>query len=77
MPNYVDESGVERFVVKVQVSLSGNPGTLVYNRDQSVEEMFERDLGERLLGSEIKGFFWAYLEGTILHFEKEAPWQDW
>jgi len=62
---YTDEEGVEHFIVKVQVSVS------------SVTKTFERSMGEGILGDDLKGYFWAHIEGTILHIDDRAPDQPW
>lgn len=77
IPSYTDDKGVEHFIVKVQVSISGSSGTLVYNEDHSVTKTFERSMGEGILGDDLKGYFWAHLEGTIIHIDDRAPDQPW
>jgi hypothetical protein len=74
---FVDDDGLEHFVVKVQVSLRGNPATLVYNKDKTIIFDDCRELGERLLGDEIKGYFWAHMEGTIIYIDGPVPDQSW
>lgn len=36
------------FVVKMQLSIGGEPGTLVYSRDRSFEQIFPREMGEEV-----------------------------
>lgn len=75
-PNFIDD-GVEHFVVKVQVSLTGRPGTLVYNKDKTIIFEDYRESGEKLLGDKIKGYFWAHMMGTIIYIDCPASEQSW
>jgi hypothetical protein len=70
------------FVVKVQRPVATNmPGgglAMIYNRDRSVETLMpmSADLLEAM-GDEYKQFWYAYFRGTVLHLDRQAPWQEW
>jgi hypothetical protein len=55
---------------------------LVYNKDRSLQEMFDAD-GEQydallqLMEGEPKAFFWAHRSGKGIELDEPAPWQDW
>jgi hypothetical protein len=70
------------FIVKVQRPLVTNaaPGeeeALIYNRDRSLEVMFPMSQLAGAMGEDLKQFWHAHLEGTTLHLDKPAPWQEW
>jgi hypothetical protein len=67
-----------RFIVKVQLSAYPAGRVLIYNKDRSLryECNTPPDL-EADMGDEMKAFRYAHMEGTILHLDEDAPWQDW
>jgi len=76
----------ESHILKVQVSIYGKPGTLIFNKDRSIMERADRSLGEKLLGKQQKTFsdFKDYFHATydtetgIVEFSGErAKAQDW
>ena len=70
-----------RFIVKVQRPLvtSGPPNEVfVYDRRRSVEAMLPAPRKLRqMMGEEFKQFWYAHMEGTVLHLDGIAPWQEW
>lgn len=68
-------------IVKVQMPLTSNvssPPCLVYNEDRTLEVQLPIDKSLRAaMGDDTKQFFHAHMEGTILHLDKIAPWQEW
>ncbi len=76
----------KRIIVKVQLPIVSNDpdvGVLVYNKSRSVmQELPLRSKKEmkqlvKLIGDEMKGYFYAEVEGTGLILKGEAPWQSW
>ena len=81
----------QRFIVKVQVSLYPNNGSvLVYNQDRSIyHEEFRVPVNlVGLMNGRPKAYFWASLHrgklrdhpwkaGTELELHEEAPEQEW
>jgi len=69
------------FIVKVQRPLSSNvedPPALVYNKDRSLTMQWPMDDAiKRIMGRELKVYWWAYMQGTVLHLDKPAEEQDW
>lgn len=78
-------------IVKVQLSVTTNdpkgPGMLVYNEDRSIQftaalselspevvETVEKGMPE---GSPNKTYFWARMEGTLLHLEEPLLLEEW
>jgi hypothetical protein len=69
------------FIVKVQrplVSNSQDPPALIYNENRSVIMYYPMDAElKRILGTELKVYWWAHIEGDTLHLDKPAEEQDW
>jgi hypothetical protein len=64
-------------IVKVQVSLSGKPATLIYNQDRTVFIFEKRKVGEDVLGKDLKGFFEAAVRNKKLVIGKRVKTQSW
>lgn len=68
-------------IVKVQVPISGNytiPHALIYNEDKTI--IFQTPVNKKLrkqMNGEVKRYFHAHMEGTELHIDSAAPWQEW
>lgn len=71
-----------RFIVKLQRPLlTSGPAevVLVYNRNRSVHAMLPmpRKVRRQIMGTELKQFCWAHMQGTVIHIDAIAPWQEW
>jgi len=76
----------KRFIVKVQLPLFSSDdgfGILVYNKNRSImQELPMRSKKEmkqlvKLIGDEMKGYFYAAKEDKGLILKGIAPWQSW
>lgn len=66
------------FIAKVQVSLSGENSTLIYNEDRSWQHICEREFGEGLLGKDIKGYFkMCHKKDKSLYVHSRLPDKNW
>jgi hypothetical protein len=71
----------ERFIVKVQIAMAGEPSVLVYDHAHRVEYVAGRAHGAALVrhvGGEPKSYWWATqnADGTV-ELGIEATWQAW
>lgn len=64
-------------VVKMQVSISGKPSTLIYNKERTVLNQCERDIGESWLGNRLKGYFKAKVTPKKITILKEVNAREW
>ena len=70
----------ERFIVKVQLPVITNalkPMAFIYDEQRRIEQ--EMPITKplcRAMGADFKRYFWAHMEGTILHIDErtDAPW---
>ena len=65
--------------IKVQVSIGGEPATLIYSKDREIMTQVDRSVGEEVLKGDLRGFFkCAYNRKTrqiqILNKIKEQGW---
>lgn len=66
-------------ICKIQVSIAGEPGTLVYNKDRSFYDLSNnRVFGEKILGDDLKGYFKCSLNSkghlTVYERVKDREW---
>ena len=64
-------------ICKIQVSLFGNPATLIYNEDKSFMVQETRAMGEKCLGDELKGYFKCSFKKGILHIYNRVEDKAW
>jgi len=60
----------KHMICKIQVSLFGEPATLIYNEDKSFMDQCERKIGEDALGDDLKGYFHCTLNKNVLTIGK-------
>lgn len=64
-------------IVKVQVSIAGTPSTLVYTEDREYMNQFDYDVGKKILGKSLKGYFRANITPQKLEIIKRVKDRDW
>ncbi len=65
------------FIVKLQTPVVGSE-ILIYNQDKSL--LYTQPVSDDVMGlmnGRKKAFFWARMLGTVIHIDREAPWQTW
>ena len=75
----------ELFIIKIQLSLAGEPDTLVYNKDKSlIHQMGSRDAGERLFRQKglpegtVKSYFYASMtDSGLLKVGQPVEGETW
>lgn len=67
-------------IVKIQLPIGGDMSkALVYNKDRSVCELMPVGIAKKAFGRsrDVKGYFYALLDKTILRIGARAPEQNW
>lgn len=68
----------EKFIVKVQLPLSGANLALIYDEDKQLKMHIPiSEQIEKAMGARKKAFFFVTINRHELHLLEEAPWQDW
>lgn len=74
----MSKTKTKSMICKIQVSLFGNPATLIYNEDQSLMHECEREFGANLLGEDLKGYFKCSIDSEgLFNVDKRVKDQDW
>lgn len=64
-------------ICKIQVSIAGKPGTLIYNEDHSFQHMCDRKFGEKCLKGDLKGYFKCRFVNGEFYVHKKVNDKDW
>lgn len=71
----------DRYIIKVQASIMTSHSlqqVLIYNRDHKIFHQTEMNKNLRkLMGKELKKFFYARVINKQIVIDEEAPWQPW
>jgi len=64
-------------ICKVQVSISGEPSTLIYNESRSFCHQCEREFGVSILDDDLKGFFKIRFNNGELYIHERVNDKEW
>ena len=64
-------------IVKIQVSISGEQKTLIYNKEKTFVEEMEFKFGKKWLKDDLKGYFKVKIKSGNIRILKRVNDKDW